>query len=440
MKESIVFLDKLNIKDKTLVVGVSGGADSMALLHILKSNKYKVICAHVNHGLRIESNEEYKFVKKYCEDNNIVFEGFKIDSYTNNKFTENEARKKRYDFFERVLKKYNTKYLLTAHHGDDLIETVLMRIVRGSNINGYKGFSKKSKFKDFCILRPLVYYTKKDIEKYVYENNIPYVYDKSNESKKYTRNRIRLDVLPILKNEDKNVHNKFLKFNEDMEDIQDYLNFVIDRELKDNFYNNILDLDKYNKLHSLIKKGELEKILFEYYRDDIGLINKKHINNILNLIDSVGSKSIILPKNINVKKEYNKLIFSEFENIYVEEYQYILDKEVVLKNYGTIKFIDDTTEKSNYVIKLNSKDVKLPLIVRNKIDSDIMFVKNMNGSKKINRIFIDEKVCKGIRHNYPVVTDSDNNILWLPGIKKSKFDCYNKGFYDIIIKYIKKGE
>ena len=213
MKESIVFLDKLNIKSQKLVVGVSGGVDSMTLLCVLKNNHFDIVCAHVNHGLRKESEEEYKFVEKYCYDNDIPFEGYKINGYTNNKFTENEARNKRYAFFERVLNKYNSKYLLTAHHGDDLIETILMRIVRGSNIRGYKGFSKISKFNDFTILRPLIFYTKKEIEEYANKNNIFYVYDKSNESKKYTRNRIRLDVLPILKNEDNNVNKKFLKFN-----------------------------------------------------------------------------------------------------------------------------------------------------------------------------------------------------------------------------------
>ena len=440
MKESIDFLEKLNIKNEILVVGVSGGADSMTLLNILKLNNYNVVCAHVNHGLRLESEEEYKFVEKYCKDFNIPFEGFKINEYTNNKFTENEARKKRYDFFERVLKKYNTKYLLTAHHGDDLIETILMRIIRGSNINGYKGFSKISKYRDFNILRPLIFYTKKEIEEYVVNNNIPYVYDKSNESKKYTRNRIRLDVLPILKNENDNVHKKFLDFNSDMEDIQDYLKVEVDKIIKDNYCDGILNLDKFNKLHNVIKKSELETILFSLYNEDIGLINKNHIDNILSLIDSIGNKNIILPKNLHVNKEYNKLIFSFIKNNDVNEYKYILEDEVKIDNYGTIKFISDTFEKSNYVIKLNSSDIKLPLIVRNKLDSDVMFVKNLNGSKKVNKIFIDEKICKEVRYNYPVVTDSDNNILWLPGIKKSKFDCYNKDFYDIIIKYIKKGE
>ena len=152
MKKSIDFLNNLNIdKNKYIVVATSGGPDSMALLHLLKNNNYKVICAHVNHNLRIESDEEYTFVENYSKMNNIIFEGYKIDSYKNNKFSEVEAREKRYNFFETILKKYNTNILLTAHHADDLIETILMRIIRGSNLSGYKGFSKISNYTKFRL-------------------------------------------------------------------------------------------------------------------------------------------------------------------------------------------------------------------------------------------------------------------------------------------------
>jgi len=440
MKKCINFLENLNIdKNKKLVVATSGGPDSMALLHVLKSNNYDVICAHVNHNLRVESNDEFIFVKKYCEDNDILFEGMKIESYKNNRFTEVEARKKRYEFFEEILKKYNTDILLTAHHGDDLIETVLMRIIRGSNIKGYKGFSKVSKYKNFTILRPLVFYTKSDIEKYIEDNKIPCVYDQSNKSKKYRRNRIRLDILPVLKFEDKNIHNKFIKFSENMEEIHNYFDCLVDNCIKDNYENNILNINKFKILDKLIQKLEMEKILFNIYGDNIVLINDKHVNNIINLIyDS--NKYINLPNNIIVKKSYDKLIFSKNIECSNNSYEYILDDEVNIEGYGIIKYIDDTVEKSNYVIKLNSNDIKLPLIIRNKKDGDFIEVKNLNGKKKVKNIFVDEKVNKDKRDSYPILLDSDGNILWIPGIKKSKFDCYNKENYDIIVKYIKKGE
>ena len=124
---------------KYIIAGISGGPDSMALHHMLINNtNKKIICAHINHNIRKESETEEKYLQEYCKNNNIIFETIKIKKYTENNL-ENEARKKRYTFFEEILQKYNSKYLVLAHHGDDLIETILMKIIRGSNIEGYAG-------------------------------------------------------------------------------------------------------------------------------------------------------------------------------------------------------------------------------------------------------------------------------------------------------------
>ena len=145
MKDVYKFLaEELNLKyHEKIIVGVSGGPDSMCLLHLVLELKDKknlnVICAHVNHKMRIESENEAKFVREYCENNNAIFEYYEINEYTDDNF-HNQARIKRYDFFKDLVSKYDAKYLLTAHHGDDLIETILMRIVRGSNLKGYLGF------------------------------------------------------------------------------------------------------------------------------------------------------------------------------------------------------------------------------------------------------------------------------------------------------------
>ena len=431
MKESLDLLKQLNIdKTKNIVVATSGGPDSMALLHMLKNNNYNVICAHVNHNLRRVSDDEYIFVQDYCKKNNIIFEGMKIDGYKNNKFTESEARKKRYDFFEKILIKYNTDILLTAHHGDDLIETILMRIIRGSNLDGIKGFSKISKFKNFKIIRPLIFYTKDEIQTYVEKNNIPYVVDETNKSKKYTRNRIRLDILPLLKKETNNVHRKFLNFSEELEENNQYIKEKVEELKKENFKDNTINLKLFNKNNKYIKKKELESVLLDIYSDNINVINKKHIENILKITEYNKNSEIDLPNNIKVIKSYNNLKFINNKDK-LKKYKYIFKDSVEIDEYGIIKTIEDTKEKSNYVIKLNSNEISLPLIIRTMEDNDYMEVKNLNGRKKINKIFIDEKIEKDLRKTYPILTDSNNNILWIPGIKKSKF-------YDIIIKYTKK--
>ncbi len=441
MKHAIDFLKQLNIKKEDyVVVACSGGSDSMALMYLLNNFGYKVVCSHVNHNLRKVSDEEYKFVENYCKNNNIIFEGMKIKKYKNNKFSENEARKKRYSFFEEILKKYNSSYLFTAHHGDDLVETILMRLIRGSSLNGYKGFSKMSQYKNFYIIRPLVFYTKKEIISYVEKMDIPYVSDESNFSRNYTRNRIRLDILPSLKKENENVHIKFLNFNTEIEKAYNFINEEVKEHIKQNFNIDKLELDliKFKKINSYIQEKELEEILNIVYKENITCINKNHLEQLTKLINKDGNKVLNFPNNIQVLKTYDKLEFNT-ENKINEDYYYELKDEIDIP-LGKIKYIKDIECKSNYILKLNSRDIKLPLIIRNKRDNDYMYVKNLKGKKSIKKIFIDEKININFRKLWPIVTDSDNNILWIPGLKKSEFDCCDTGFYDIIVKYEKKGE
>ena len=249
MKEAQEFLNNYLSKNDVIVIGVSGGPDSMCLLNVLnyyqKKLNIKIICAHVNHGLREESKEEAEFVRKYCLKHNCVFEYMKINNYVNNKFSEQEGREKRYNFFIELVKKYHAKYLMTAHHGDDLTETIMMRLVRGSNLKGYIGIPKISEYDGYQLVRPLLYYSKKEILDYLEDNNLEYVIDKSNEDEKYTRNRFRKHVLPLLKIEDNNVQRKFLKYSEELEEAYRFIDKIVIEKyqiIKQNNYLNINNL------------------------------------------------------------------------------------------------------------------------------------------------------------------------------------------------------
>ncbi len=193
-------IKKLNqLEDEYIIVGVSAGPDSMALLHMLQTYCQKsLVCAHINHNVRSNSVKEEKYLKDYCDKHSIYFESITINNYTENNF-ENEARKKRYQFYEQTLKKYHSHTLVLAHHGDDLIETILMRIGRGSNLKGYAGFSIESERHEYKLLKPLIYYTKSEIMLYLDKYSIPYVLDNTNLEDNYTRNRYRHNVLPFLK-------------------------------------------------------------------------------------------------------------------------------------------------------------------------------------------------------------------------------------------------
>lgn len=444
MKDSYNFLKEYLKEDDTLIVAVSGGPDSMALINIVldlsKIKKINIICAHVNHNTgRNGQIEEQKYVETFCKEKSIICETLLIDKYKNDNF-ECEARNKRYEYFDKLIKKYNAKYLLTAHHGDDLIETILMRIVRGSSLRGYSGFKKIVEMNNYKIIRPLINVTKDDILVYLEKNNIKYYIDQTNMDDNYTRNRYRKYMLPMLKKENKNVHNKFYKFSETLRLYDNYVEKQTKNIIKLIYKNNTLNLLEFKKLDYLLQIRIINLILEKLYNEDLNLINDIHVNNILNLINNRKSNSkIYLPNNLIIIKKYDKLEFRA-DYTFNLSYDIKLDKKVTLPNNYMIEIINSINSDSNYVCRLNFDEIQLPLRVRTKKNGDRMFVKGLNGTKKIKDIFIDSKIDKELRDSWPIVVDSNDVIVWLPGLKKSKFDKTKEEKYDIILKYQKKEE
>ena len=442
MKETCEFLNGLLKDNDKIVLGISGGPDSMCLLHVLNSLKEKynlnLICAHVNHGLRKESEEEKEFVKKYCEDKNIIFEYMKIENYKKNKFSEQEGREKRYLFFEELINKYNANYLMTAHHGDDLIETVLMRLVRGSNLKGYEGISLISKNDKYKIVRPLLNLNKEEILDYLKKEKIPYVIDKSNECEKYTRNRFRKQVLPFLKKEDKNVQLKFLKYSKELNRYNNYVNNIIEEKIDKIYKNNKIIINEILKEDEFLQEKIIEYIIQDIQKTEIFNINDKAFKNIMELLKKDQNSQINLCDNFIARRSYNYLYIEK--NKIAEEYNYILDNVVIINNKYKIEKKDLCNEKDNTVIRINSEEIELPLYVRNKKDGDKIKIKNLKGTKKLKDIFIDCKMDLKKRVEYPIVVDRKDTIIWIPGIKKSIFDKEINEKYDIILKYTEEND
>ena len=428
---------KFNLNDR-IVVGCSTGPDSMALVDLLLKIREKyhlyIIIAHVNHNVRKESVEEEKFIRQYCYENSLVFESMIIDEYSDDNF-HNEARNIRYNFFDNIVHKYSANYLMTAHHGDDLMETILMRIVRGSNLNGYGGFKMIVDMGDYKIVRPLISYTKNELEQYDIDNNVKYYVDSSNKKDKYTRNRYRKYVLPFLKSEDKDVHLKFLKFSNSLYDASKFISGLTIDAIKRCFDDKRLMIDKFLLEDSFIQKELLYNMLSEFYQDDLILINDKHIDLIISLIKSNKANSTIdLPNNVIAQKTYNYIEIKRYTEV-ISNYEIEFDRYAMLPNKHFIELIDYTTDNSNNICRLNSKDVSLPLIIRSRKIGDKIKVKGLNGSKKVKDIFIDSKISLDERDMWPIVLDSFGNVVWIPGIKKSKFDKKINEEYDIILKY-----
>jgi len=440
MEESINYLLKeVNLKDgDVIVIGCSGGPDSMALMHILQKIKLKrnlsLVCAHVNHNVRSESKQEEEFLRDYCLNHDVIFESMTIESYGDDNF-HNEARKIRYHFFENIVNKYNAQYLMTAHHGDDLIETILMRIVRGSTLKGYAGFEKSVKKENYTLVRPLIYTTKEEIENYNINNGIPYVIDKSNFKGKYTRNRYRKEVLPFLRQEDPKVHEKFLKFSNTLVEYSNYIDIILNKVIKKSYNNQSLSLDVFLEEEELIQRKIIYYIMENIYSDQLYLINGSHVDAIIKLIKSKRPNGKInLPNNFRVVKEYNVVKFNkEIENIV--DYEIEISEMVELPGGHYIKRVEEEELNNNNVCRLMSTEIELPLYVRTRKLGDVMQLKKINGTKKIKDIFIDAKVPLYQRDTWPIVVDSKGNIIWIPGIKKSKFSKQKTEKYDIIFKY-----
>lgn len=441
MEEAYNYLMK-DIKIKygdSVIVAVSGGPDSMALLHLLirvkKATDIELVCAHVNHNTGRDGQlEEQKYVEKFCFNNNIIFETMTIDEYGDDNF-ENEARTKRYNYFEQLVKKYNAKYLFTAHHGDDLMETILMRITRGSTLRGYSGFSKVVNRGDYKIVRPFIELTKQDLIEYNKENKVKYYIDKTNLEDIHTRNRYRKYIVPAFKKEDSKVHQKFLKYSRTLLEYNDYIDKEVAKKIKTIYANYVLNIPKFLKEEKLIQMKIIYYILEHIYQDDLMLITDRHAEIIYDVINSTRANAKIhLPNNIQAIKAYDTLIFGALEQRN-DEYEIEISKHVNLPNGKNIELITESDSNTNYFCRLDSSEVKLPLYVRTRRDGDKMTVKGMIGRKKVNDIFIDSKVSMKDRDTWPVVVDSDENIVWLPGLKKTKFDKTKTEKCDIILRY-----
>ena len=239
--------------------------------------------------------------------------------------------------------------------------------------------------------------------------------------------------MPELKKENKNVHNKFNEFNQRL--------LFADKFIKKyaiNCYNEIVENEdinvlEFNKFEKIIKIYILEEYLKRIYKEDINMINNKHIEIIINKLSQNKNVIFDMPANKKAVIEYNNFKIEKIKESVKYQYEFI--DYIKLPNNKEILIDNESTLTNNYVIHLNSKEIKLPFIVRTRNDGDYMNVKNMQGTKKVNDIFIDSKIPRKLRDIYPIVTDSTGKIIWIPGIKKSHLDRKKEQKYDIILKY-----
>ena len=406
--------EKLIEKDETIVVGVSGGIDSMVLLNVLYSLGYKLVIAHVNHNVRVESKDELIFVSNYAKERNIPFESTVLEKINGVNF-QDEARRLRYEFFFDVARKYNATKIATAHHLDDLLETILMRISRGSNLYGYGGIKPIIYYGSISIVRPLLCVTRKEIKAYQETNNIPFMEDGSNSKDKYTRNRYRHNVVPILVEENPNIYQNILRYSKQMYQAFDYIRMK-SKELyvknKGEIYNEeFLNLDDAIKLDYISYILEQNNIPCSYNK--ILLIKNMIVNRNPNGVVSIS-------KEYDFVKKYSTSFISK--KVYNADYEFLLnlDETAILPDGSTVKITRNIKNNSEIYLKLCYNTLVLPLKIRNRRDGDYFTFKF--GRKKIKDLFIDMKIPMDVRNSVPIVLDKNDNILGIPGIIKGPKD------------------
>ena len=407
------YLNILEPGDK-VVVAVSGGVDSSVLLDLIIKSEFTPIIAHVNHNKRIESIEEENYLRTFAKNNNLDIEVLDYH-YEENNF-QAEAHDKRYEFFYQTAIKYNAKLILTAHHGYDNLETILMNLIRGSNLYGYSGISEFVPYKNLFICRPLLQYKKTELYQYAKNHDIKYFEDNSNQEDCYLRNRIRHHVIPLLEQENSNLLASINNYSNQLFNAFNYI-----RSLTINYLNNELtfNVQTFNKLHIAIKKDVIN-YLFEQY-DILSSDNK--INDILDLISSnKPNLSYDLGNNYQFIKAYDDCYISiPKESLKVHKE---LDKydTLIIDNYGSFYFRRHLHEHCDDYLPLDP-DEKYPLTVRTRMHGDKLIIGE--GHKKLKDFLIDKKVSKEERDNLLIVTNSENEIIWVLGYYKKKVNSEN---------------
>ncbi len=418
------------IKEKKLIkpgevigVGVSGGIDSMSLLHFLNANKQTldidVVAIHINHGIREESEDEARFVLQKCRDMGVRVYKFSIDSPKIAKerkiSIETAAREGRYGVFEALVKKDIVDKIALAHHQSDQAETILMHILRGSGLAGARGMEP---IRDKIYIRPMLPVTKAEIEEYATLNGIEFVEDSSNNDTSYARNFIRNVVMKdILK-----------KWPNAVEAINNFAKAVCEDDdyIKANLDTNALIVDEKTVQmpcsYFSLSPAIYTRVVF-YTLSIIGAkkdFERKHIEMIRELAFAENGKKLKLPNDVEVSKEYD---FLTFRNNYIEKpnlSKTLKIEEFDANGYGHISINRASTKKMNEPNALYFDYRKVPKDARWRYrEEGDMFEKFGGGTKKLKSFLIDKKIPVRMRDYIPVLA-SGNEVYVIAGVAISE--------------------
>ncbi|WP_456272810.1 tRNA lysidine(34) synthetase TilS [Bacillus sp. AK031] len=422
----------------SVLAAVSGGPDSLSLLYFL--DKYKklwdlrlaAVC--IDHMFRGEqSHEELLFVKGFCEERGIPFFGERVDvqGYLDQQKLglQEGARKVRYKVFDGLMKGQGFTKLALGHHGDDQIESIMMRITRGSSGMTRSGIPFRREFGKGHIIRPLLCLSKLEITSYCVDTGLNPRHDPSNDKQDYTRNRFRHRVLPFLKEENPLVHLKFQQFSEEQAEDEAFLQVLAEEKLESMLTKNkdgaAVDIPAFRAMPLPLQRRMIHLILNYLYKDRPSSLSSIHIQDVLAIImkDSP-SLSLDLPGNLKAVRSYDECSFTFGRPEGSKDFCYTLDIGESIELPDQQAFILQSAEDQHGgapSVIFQKERVAFPLRIRNRKPGDRMKVKGLNGTKKVKDIFIDEKIPVSLRDAWPIIEDDAGEILWIPKLRKSVF-------------------
>ena len=411
----------------TIVVGFSGGPDSVFLVEMLKKLQYffnfKIYLVHINHLLRGEdADADENFSFEYAKKNNleIFIKRIPVKEIAKEvgKTLEEVGREERYKFFSEIYEKVGANKIATAHNKDDQIETFLFRLIRGTSLQGLEGI----RIKNNNIIRPISEIHKKDILEYLNKNEIQYKIDKTNFENEFTRNSIRLDLIPFIEER----YN--IKFKDKI--------FSLIEEIRENNQNNSLNLSDFTDSENRIILEKIKFLSNFNKKNLLGIflnkknitVNRNKIDEIESLIRSNGTKKIDMNKNYRIVKDYTYLYIEEKkENCPINNrtVKLKIPSEQIFDNFkisvNIIENLNIPKQKNQYLLDALYNDI---IEVRYRKEGDRIFLGEKH-SKKIKEIFIDQKIPKDIRDRLPIFL-YNNTIFWIYNVKKAYIPKINK--------------
>ncbi len=427
-------------KGDGVVIGLSGGADSVSLISVLKEIQplydLRLYAVHLNHGIRgDEAQRDEAFARELCEGLGVEIRIFRrdipIEAKALGMTLEEAGRKIRYELFEQVLKETGSSKIAVAHNMNDNAETVLMRLCRGTGIRGLGGISP---VRD-NIIRPLIEVKRCEIEAYCGEKGLDYCTDSTNLSEDYTRNKIRLTLIPWLEeNLNPSLCEGINKTSGFMRQEDSYLDSLAQAAFKEcGTGDNSVSCKKLLAYDTVIRRRVI-RLLFARYVKSLKDISAEHIQAVCILAEGKSGASLNLPYSLTAKKEFDALII-EKSTPKPEGYCYELElnRSVYISEInGFVGIYDKKTEIKGNLLYTNCFKYDIinnRLCLRSRKEGDKIALSGIGGSKRLKKLFNDLKISRDKRDTIPLLA-MDSEILWVGGLRTNdKYKCRDGGVY-----------